>query len=312
MSDYEAILKAYEIAGGNPASLQFPQVGSLVVERNRILSFHEVEGLIVEPEETQRGIKAKIVIKKGHKVKNPVHLCFGVIPKEGIQEIIMEVILEDNSYVKLLAHCTFPNAIRVRHIMQADINIGRSAHLVYEETHYHGLSGGIEVIPRAKINIASGGRLTTSFTLTKGKVGKLSLDYDVTKIDREGIVELVTRIYGKGRDRIEIVEKTSLDGENAKSLIKSRVVVIDEAQSKVIGETYGNAPGARGHVDCVEIVEGEAKAEAIPRVYVTNNQARVTHEAAIGRIDKRQLETLMARGLEESEAIDTVIKGILK
>jgi hypothetical protein len=311
MNDYEAILKAYELAGGDSASLQFPQVGSLVVERNRILSFHQVEGLIVEPKPTQKGIKAKIVVKKDYKIKNPVHLCFGVIPKEGIQEIIMEIILEDNSYVKLLAHCTFPNAVKVKHIMQADINIGRGAHLTYEETHYHGLSGGIEVIPRARISIASRGRLTNSFTLVKGKVGKLSLDYDV-KVDKEGIAELITKVYGQGKDKIAITEKASLNGENAKSLIKSRTVVIDKAQSKVIGETYGNAPGAKGHVDCVEIVEGEAEAEAIPRVSVTNDQARVTHEAAIGRIDKRQLETLMARGLEESEAIDTVIKGILK
>ncbi len=311
MNDYEAILRAYELAGGDPTSLQFPEVGSLVVEKNRILSFHEVEGLIVEPEETQRGIKAKILVKKDFKIKNPVHLCFGVIPKEGLQEIIMEIVLEDNSYVKLLAHCTFPNAIKVKHIMQAEINIGKGAYLSYEETHYHGLSGGIEVIPRARINIASGGRLTNSFSLTKGRVGKLSLDYDV-EVGKDGIAELITKVYGKGKDRIEIVEKSSLNGENAKSLIKSRTVVIDEAQSKVVGETYGNAPGTRGHVDCVEIVEGKAKAEAIPKVSVIHNQAKVTHEAAIGRIDKRQLETLMARGLEESEAIDTVIKGILR
>ena len=311
MNDYEAILRAYELAGGDPTSLQFPEVGSLVVEKNRILSFHEVEGLIVEPEETQRGIKAKILVKKDFKIKNPVHLCFGVIPKEGLQEIIMEIVLEDNSYVKLLAHCTFPNAIKVKHIMQAEINIGKGAYLSYEETHYHGLSGGIEVIPRARINIASGGRLTNSFSLTKGRVGKLSLDYNV-EVGKDGIAELITKVYGKGKDRIEIVEKSSLNGENAKSLIKSRTVVIDEAQSKVVGETYGNAPGTRGHVDCVEIVEGKAKAEAIPKVSVIHNQAKVTHEAAIGRIDKRQLETLMARGLEESEAIDTVIKGILR
>jgi len=311
MNDYEAILRAYELAGGDPTSLQFPEVGSLVVEKNRILSFHEVDGLIVEPEQTQRGIKAKILVKKDFKIKNPVHLCFGVIPKEGLQEIIMEIALEDNSYVKLLAHCTFPNAIKVKHIMQAEINIGKGAYLSYEETHYHGLSGGIEVIPRARINIASGGRLTNSFSLTKGRVGKLSLDYDV-EVGKDGIAELITKVYGKGKDRIEIVEKSSLNGENAKSLIKSRTVVIDEAQSKVVGETYGNAPGTRGHVDCVEIVEGKAKAEAIPKVSVIHNQAKVTHEAAIGRIDKRQLETLMARGLEESEAIDTVIKGILR
>ena len=38
----------------------------------------------------------------------------------------------------------------------------------------------------------------------------------------------------------------------------------------------------------------------------------ITHEAAIGSIDKKQVETLMARGLDESEAVDVIVRGILR
>lgn len=65
-------------------------------------------------------------------------------------------------------------------------------------------------------------------------------------------------------------------------------------------------------MDCVEIVQGNAKAKAIPIVDVLNESAKVTHEASIGRIDKKQVETLMARGLEEEKAIDMVVGGILR
>ena len=44
---------------------------------------------------------------------------------------------------------------------------------------------------------------------------------------------------------------------------------------------------------------------------VTNPLAKVTHEAAIGSVDKRQLETLMAHGLTPEEAVDMIVKGIL-
>jgi Fe-S cluster assembly scaffold protein SufB len=37
----------------------------------------------------------------------------------------------------------------------------------------------------------------------------------------------------------------------------------------------------------------------------------VTHEAAIGSVDSRQLETLMARGMDEEEAVDLIINGLL-
>ncbi|GAG95131.1 unnamed protein product, partial [marine sediment metagenome] len=55
-----------------------------------------------------------------------------------------------------------------------------------------------------------------------------------------------------------------------------------------------------------------AKARAIPIVSVTHELAKVTHEAAIGRVSKKQIETLMARGLEEEKAIDLVVSGMLK
>jgi len=44
---------------------------------------------------------------------------------------------------------------------------------------------------------------------------------------------------------------------------------------------------------------------------VTHPTAQVTHEAAIGSVDRKQLLTLMARGLEEDKAVDVIIKGML-
>ena len=62
----------------------------------------------------------------------------------------------------------------------------------------------------------------------------------------------------------------------------------------------------------MEIVKDNAVATAIPIVRVTNSLAKVTHEAAIGSVDKRQLETLMAHGLTSGEAVEVIVKGILR
>jgi hypothetical protein len=95
-------------------------------------------------------------------------------------------------------------------------------------------------------------------------------------------------------------------------LIKTRVAVEDEAQAEITGITEGNAAGARGHVDCMEIIKDKATAKAIPIVNVRNPLAKVTHEAAIGSVDKKQLETLMAHGMTPEEAVDVIVKGILR
>ena len=114
-------------------------------------------------------------------------------------------------------------------------------------------------------------------------------------------------------DGIKVKESIYLNGDNSRGIAKTRIVAKDLSKSEVLGEVIGNGDYARGHVDCTEIIEGDrAEASAVPLVRVTNPLAKVTHEAAIGSVDKNQVETLMARGLEEHEAIDVIVKGILK
>ena len=64
-------------------------------------------------------------------------------------------------------------------------------------------------------------------------------------------------------------------------------------------------------MDWLEVNQGDAKAEAVPIVRVDNPLAKVTHEAAVGCVDKKEVETLMARGLDEDDAIDIIVKGML-
>jgi Fe-S cluster assembly scaffold protein SufB len=310
--DFEEIAKAYETSGGDASSLLDKKSASLVVSHNKILGKNEVPGLRIEGEETATGAKAKITVEPGTVVEKPVHLCFGVIPKEGIQEIVSEFIIGDGSKVTFLAHCTFPNAVKVKHTMDARIYVGKKAEMTYSETHYHGESGGIEVLPVVKVIVDEGGILKNEFKLIHGAVGRLQVDYE-GDLRKDSVCEFDAKVYGKKDDRIIVKESLFLNGENARGLAKSRIVSSDRCHSEVIGEAYGNAPFARGHIDCVEIIKGkDARASAIPRLVVVDDRAKLTHEAAIGSVDKKQVETLMARGLTEDEAVDVVVRGMLR
>ncbi len=311
MSELDALMKAYWDAGGDKAILENTEIAHLVASSHKLVSMNSVEGLTVDAKETISGISAKVTVKEGIKIKNPVHLCFGVLHKEGLQEIKLDVTLERNSSAHFIAHCIFPNAEKVRHIMDAVIEIGEGAEMRYSETHYHGLYGGIEVVPKAVVRLADKSRYFADFTLTTGRVGTLDIDYSV-EAGENAVTELTARVFGHANDDIKIKEKVALKGKNSRSIIKSRVAIEDDAHAEVTGITEGNAEGARGHVDCMEIVKDRAVAKAIPIVNVTNPLAKVTHEAAIGSVDKRQMETLMAHGLTPEEAVDVIVKGILK
>jgi len=306
------IAKAYQISGGNPESLSDNNVASMVVSLHRILRVNNIRGIRIEGKPIPSGVRAKITVDPETQVPSPVHLCFGVLPKEGVQEIVSEFEIGENSKVSFLAHCSFPNAIQVKHIMHATIHVRKGASMDYSETHYHGPEGGVEVLPEAHVLVEEDGRYKSTFKLVEGAVGLLNLDYKA-HLNRNAVCELDAKVYGKKQDRITINESLFLDGENSRGLAKSRVVAADRCVSMVVGEAVGNAPYARGHIDCVEILKGSAaRASAVPKLTVNDDRAKLTHEAAIGSVDKKQVETLMTRGLSEEQAVDVVVKGILR
>lgn len=310
--EFTAIAQAYEASGGDARELFDNQFAGLVVSHNRILFSNSIPGVHIEGDETVTGAKAKITVDPGTIVKSPVHLCFGVIPKEGLQEIISVFEIGEGAKVAFLAHCSFPNAVKVKHVMDATIHVGRHAEMTYSETHYHGEDGGVEVLPVAKVIVEEGGIFKNQFKLIKGAAGEVRLQYEAD-LKENAVGELDARIYGKKHDKIVVKESLYLNGVNARGLAKSRIVASDHCQSEVIGEAVGNAANARGHVDCVEIIKGkDARASAIPRLLVVDDRAKLTHEAAIGSVDKKQVETLMAHGLTEDQSVDVVVKGMLR
>jgi len=311
MSELDILLSAMGRNTIDRALLADRQVAHLVVSGHHILSSRTVEGLEVDAEETSDGIRARVVVRENVRIEQPVHLCFGVVHRQESQRIVMDVSLRKGASAHLLAHCLFPDARKVQHLMEAAVTVGEGAELRYSEGHFHGPYGGIEVVPHAMVRVARNGRYYADFSLLTGRVGQLAIDYTVEAMENS-VTELTARVHGRESDRIDIREKVVLAGAGARGLIKTRIVLQDDASAEVTGITEGNAAGARGHVDCLELVKDRAVARAIPIVNVTHPLAKVTHEAAIGSVDQRQLETLMAHGLTPDEAVDVIVRGILK
>lgn len=193
--------------------------------------------------------------------------------------------------------------------MQAVMEIGSGASLIYTEGHYHGPYGSMQVLPHATIKIGKDARYFSDFSLLSGSVGNLDIDY-LVKVEEEGIAELTAKIFAHRTDRITLEETVVLRGERSRGLIKTRVVLDGKACAEITGITEAHAKRARGHVDCMEIVQDQAHASAIPIVRVFHPEAKVTHEAAIGSVDKKELETLMARGLTPEQAVEMIVSGI--
>jgi len=308
MSELTPLFNLFGTAGWAPPAI--PEAAHVVAYGHQLVSLKSLPGVRVEADASDKGIVARLVIAEGVKVEQPVHLCFGLFQQFELQNVQLSLTLEPEAEATLWSHCLFSTPLAARHVMQGELRLMEGALLRYQEGHYHGTSGDIEVTPHARVVLEKGARLLADFNLIQGRVGRLDIDYAV-EVGEAAIAELTSRVYGFGSDSIRIRESMDLNGVGARGLLKTRVAVRDQARAEVMNIMEGNAANARGHVDCMEIVRDEAVASAVPQVQVYHPQAKVTHEAAIGSVDSKQLETLMAHGLTPEEAVDLIVRGML-
>lgn len=287
-----------------------PDVAHIEIHGNEVLNRNLVDGLIVESQSLEDGVSVKIRVKRGVTIENPVYFCFGLIPENGVQRIFINTLIEEGACAQFIANCTFPNAINIQHLMNAEIELEKGASLSYFERHVHGPNGGVQIVPVTKVRLSEGARFSTEFELIKGAAGVIDLDY-AAEVGKDATVDMKTRIFGRLEDSIRIKESANLLGESSTGVLTSHIAIKDKASAIIENEIIADAPYARGHVDCKEIVQDGARARAIPIVQVNNHLAHVTHETTIGSVDSKQLETLLSRGLTEDEATDLIIEGLL-
>ncbi|MCD6576201.1 MAG: SufD family Fe-S cluster assembly protein [Nanoarchaeota archaeon] len=306
--EFKKFIEEYEKSGFvSEDLLSSPRV---IINESKVLDKKDIEGLIINTRKRGSSIYIDLILKRNVKLKIPVHMCMGVIKKEWAQRIIVNLKMESNSEMKILSHCFFPNSKDVKHFMKGKFEIGKNSKLIYEEEHFHGKHGAHV---KADVEIEAGDRASykSIFASKEGVLGRLELNYKIILLDNAR-GDVCTKAFGKKKDIISIIEYMELAGRNSHGLLKSRVATAENSSCIVKSVMKGIGDGSVGHVDCTEIIEGNGKISAIPIVEVYNKNARVTHEASLGKVNRKQLESLMSKGLTEGEATDVIIRGMLR
>ena len=298
-------------AGADSTILMDRNIAHIVADGQKLLSRQTIPGVTINIEEGSQLTIAEITIARDIEVANPIHLCFGLLQRIGGQHFRIHIIVEPGAKAAFIAHGLFANAEIVFHSMEKIVEIGEGAEVHFTDSHIHGLSGGMEVTTANHVNVGKKGRYCSDFSLTTGRVGRLDFKESV-KAEDYAIVELISRVFGHDVDLIKINEGVRLNGRFSRSMIKSRVALEGEAKAEIVGITEGREEGARGHLDCLEIIKDKAVGQSTPIVKVSHPLAKITHEAAIGTVDKKQMETLIAHGLSPEQATDMIVLGMLR
>ncbi|MBA7660037.1 hypothetical protein ES703_68036 [subsurface metagenome] len=102
-----------------------------------------------------------------------------------------------------------------------------------------------------------------------------------------------------------------MTGKNSGAEIAARAVCQGGSIIQT-GLLVGAAPNCRAHVDCSGLmVSKEGMIEAVPGLRALHPDAKMSHEASIGRISPGEVAYLQSRGFSEEEALALIIRGFL-
>jgi len=245
--------------------------------------------------------------RQGVKIKKPLQTCLHIAKEGFAQRVHNLIIAEEDSDIHIIAGCSTSEHLQSGlHIGLSEFFVKKGATLKY--TMIHDWGANIFVRPKTAVHVEEGGVFISNYISLK-PVGSL-VSNPVTYLEKDATARLNSiLVAGKG-SYMDVGSVVELRAPGARAEIISRAIV---AGGTIIsrGCLRSLSPGVKGHLECKGLILKDGLLHAIPELSGNTPGVELSHEAAVGKIDKREIEYLMSRGLDEGEAISTIVRGFL-
>jgi len=244
----------------------------------------------------------------GVKTEHPIQSCLYIAKDKFSQNVHNVVIAEEGSELHIITGCaTAPHLVSGLHIGVSEFYVKKGAKLIF--TMIHDWGEEINVRPRTVINVDEGGLIISNYISLK-PVGSLQM-FPTTYLNGKGAVARFNSILVANKGSfLDVGSKIVLNAPDSRAEIISRAITTG---GTIIarGNLIGKVAGIKAHLECKGLIINNGLMHAIPELqgYVPN--VEMSHEASVGKIDQHEIEYLMARGLDEDEAVSTIVRGFL-
>ena len=244
----------------------------------------------------------------GVKTKHPVQSCL-YIAKDGFSQNVHNIVIaEQGSELHIITGCaTAPHLVTGLHVGISEFYVKKGAKLVF--TMIHDWSDKVNVRPRTVTKVEEGGVIISNY-ISLRPVGSLQM-YPTTYLNGKGAVARFNSILVAGKGSLlDVGSKIVLNAPETRAEIISRGI---SSGGSIIarGNLIGKVAGIKAHLECKGLILNDGLMQAIPELTGHVPGVEMSHEASVGKIDQQEIEYLMARGLNEEEAISTIVRGFL-
>ena len=250
-----------------------------------------------------------IRVRKGVKVDIPVEAGLLMPREKSAVRLHNIVVVEEGARLHLVTGCTALSHLKSGlHVAVSEHFVGKNASFTNTMIHHWGPE--FIVRPRAATVVESGGNYTENYysfqppkSIETNPVTHLK-GCDASAKYTAGIICLPGTHCDIG-GAVYLTGKNSAAELNARAINHGGVVIQR-------GLLVGAAEGVRAHVDCSGLMLSDAGIiEAIPGLRSMHPGAKMSHEAAIGKIDTGAVNYLRSKGLSEVRAVSLIVRGFL-
>jgi len=242
------------------------------------------------------------------KTVHPIQSCL-YIAKEGFSQNVHNIVIaEENSELHIITGCaTAPHLVSGLHVGISEFYVKKGAKLVF--TMIHDWGENVNVRPRTVTMVEEGGTIISNY-ISLRPVGTLQM-FPTTHLNGKGAVARFNSILVASQGSfLDVGSRIVLNAPDTRAEIISRGI---SSGGSIIarGDLVGRVAGIKAHLECKGLILNDGLMQAIPELTGHVPGVEMSHEAAVGKIDQHEIEYLMARGLDEDEAISTIVRGFL-
>ena len=245
----------------------------------------------------------------GKKSSLPVQTCLMLDSKKVSQTVHNIIIVEEGASLDIITGCTSRKGVEEGlHMGISEMYVKKGATLNF--TMIHNWAEQIGVRPRTVIHVEEGGTYVSNYICLKPV--RSVQTYPTVRLEGKGAVtRLNTIAIAHPGSELDLGSRAIFNAPGTKAELISRTITIG-GRIVARGEMIANAKGSKGHLECKGLVLTDKGSQlAIPILEANVDDVELTHEAAVGKIAKDQVEYLMARGLSEEEAVGMIVRGFL-
>ncbi|PLV60021.1 SufD family Fe-S cluster assembly protein [Thermotoga sp. KOL6] len=143
--------------------------------------------------------------------------------------------------------------------------------------------------------------------------GNRKIGHVLVKMEKRSTADMKSFFYQNGKGITDVLYLMRFIGEEAEGKLKGNGIVDDSGKvvfRGILDVKRGAKNAVAEEVEHTLLLSPNAKMDAIPSLWVDENEVTASHSASSSSLDENELFYLMSRGLEELEAKKLIVRGI--